>query len=200
MSGKVGFRVLATSTTLRELVLSALSDLGNMVKHEFASQRTTADQIEHAVRDALLSADARFKPPIGTRASGDILFDDDVRCHINIKSMDVSKDFHMPNLISAANLRKILNRGERFYILRIAHDGGEIKSKDFLDIRDIAWSNLQLAALGAGQIQIKNGLTPLTPNQGSHEDWMAMWRDIMVTFYEKEINKANKRLAEWQHL
>jgi len=171
-----------------------------MIKHEFASQRTTADQIEHTVRQTLLAADHRFKPPRGTRAPGDILFDDTTLCHINIKSTDVSKDFHMPNLISAASLKRILDRGEKFYLLRISHDSGQIKHKEFWDIRDISWSNLQLAALGAGQIQIKDGLKPLIANQESHDDWVDTWRRTMVSFYKKEIDKASRRLTEWQRL
>ena len=182
------------------MVLSALSGLEDIIKHEFASQRTTADQIEHTVRQTLLAADKRFMPPRGTRAPGDILFDDDVMCHINIKSTDVSKDFHMPNLISAASLKKILDRGEKFYLLRISHDSGQIKHKEFWDIRDIAWSNLQLAALGAGQIQIRDGLKPLVANQESHENWVDIWHNTMISFYKKEIDKANRRLTEWQRL
>ena len=186
-------------TDLRTLALSALEDLADQARTDYGSQRTSADQIEHAVREMLLSSDRRFAPPVGVRASGDILFRDDVLCHINIKTTDISKDFHMPNLISAANLKKILDRGERFYLLRVLHESGEIRSKEFWDIREIDWKHLQLGALGTGQIQIRNGLNPLTAHEHTLEDWVKEWRQQMQRFYRKEIDKANRRLMEWQN-
>lgn len=182
----------------RQLVLGSLDLLGNQVPADFGSQRTSADQIEHAVRQMLLQSDQRFRPPVGVRASGDILFDADALCHINIKSTDLSKEFHMPNLISAENLRKICDRQERFYLLRILHRSGEIISKEFWQITEIEWGNLQLGALGTGQIQIRNGLNPLTPHAGDRDSWMQQWREHMISFYTKEISKAERRRASWQ--
>jgi hypothetical protein len=182
----------------RQQVLGSLELLDNQVQSDFGSQRTSADQIEHAVRQMLLQSDPRFRPPAGVRASGDILFDADVLCHINIKSTDVSKEFHMPNLISAENLRKICARQQRFYLLRILHRSGEIISKEFWQLTEIDWSNLQLGALGTGQIQIRNGLNPLTPHTGDTATWMQQWREHMISFYTKEISKAERRRASWQ--
>lgn len=182
---------------LSVLVAESLVNLEDIVQHDFASQRTSADQLEHAVRETLLAADPRFCGPVGVRAPGDILYQGDVLCHINIKTTDASKDFHMPNLISADNLWKIFAKGESFYLLRIIHRSGQIISKDFHDIRDIDWSNLQLGALGSGQIQIKNGLNPIVPNPGSRDEWMTQWKHKMIKFYDNELVKINKRLIKW---
>lgn len=185
---------------LEDLVMSYLSNLEDQILHEFGSQRTSADQIEHAVRAMLIAADDRFSAPPSARTPADVYFRDDVLCHINIKSMDLSKDFHMPNLISASSLKKILTKGERFYLLRISHDAGQIRSKEIWDIRNIDWTNLQVSALGAGQIQLKNGTNPVVPHEGDTDSWMEDWRSSMVSYYEKEIRKSQKRIKEWSNL
>jgi hypothetical protein len=164
---------------------------------DFGSHRTSADQIEHAVRNKLLESNERFNPPASARSSGDVLYQGDVLCHINIKSTDTSKQFHMPNLISANSLKRILDRGERYYLLRVLHNGGRILSKEAWDIRDISWQHLQIGALGAGQIQIRNGLIPLTKHDGSKEQWSAEWHSRMVSYYENEMRKAQKRMSQW---
>lgn len=174
--------------------LAALDDLAHM---DFGSHRTSADQIEHAVRNKLLESNIRFKPPGSARSSGDVLYHGNVLCHINIKSMDISKQFHMPNLISANSLKRILDRGERYYLVRILHDNGQIQQKEAWDIRDIDWQHLQIGALGAGQIQIRNGLIPLTKHVGTREEWLEQWRLMMVSYYNKEIKKAQKRISAW---
>jgi hypothetical protein len=179
-------------------VIESLSTLDGIDSHAFASQRTSADQIEHAVREMLLAADSRFDKPAGVRASGDILWKDDVLCHINIKTTDIDKDFHMPNLISADNLWKIFNKNENFYLMRLFHSNGKITHKEFWDIRDIHWDNLQLGALGSGQLQLKNGLKPITTSITDHDAWVREWRDKMILFYEKEQIKIEKRLKKWQ--
>ena len=184
--------------SLQKLILDSLVHLDDLAQMEFGSHRTSADQIEHSVRAMLLGADARFKPPASARSSGDVLYQGDVLCHINIKSTDTTKQFHMPNLISANSLSKILARGETYYLVRILHHGGKISAKEAWDIRDISWENLQIGALGAGQIQIRNGLTPLTMHQGSEKDWMDQWYRMMVSYYQKEITKAQKRMLQWQ--
>lgn len=129
-----------------------------------------------------------------------MLYQGDVLCHINIKSTDTSKQFHMPNLISANSLKRILDRGELYYLVRILHDGGRILSKEAWDIRDIGWEHMQVSALGAGQIQIRNGLIPLTKHAGTRQDWLDQWNRTMVAYYQKEISKAKRRMAVWQAL
>lgn len=187
-----------TPNNLESLILDCISDLSDLAHMDFGSHRTSADQIEHAVRSRLLESDSRFKPPASARSSGDVLYQGDVICHLNIKSMDTSKQFHMPNLISSNSLKRILDRGERYYLIRVLHDGGRICSKEAWDIRDIDWQHLQIGALGAGQIQIRNGLIPLTNHRGNHHDWMLQYKDAMVSYYTKEMVKAGKRLGKWQ--
>ena len=186
------------SDQLKNIVMESLLNLNDIDSHAFASQRTSADQIEHAVREMLLSADSRFDKPAGVRASGDILWRGDTLCHINIKTTDIDKDFHMPNLISADNLWKIFSKNENFYLMRLFHSNGKITHKEFWDIRDIHWDNLQLGALGSGQLQLKNGLNPITTSVTDHDTWMKDWRNKMISFYEKEQIKIEKRLKKWQ--
>ena len=183
---------------LAEIVLSTLADLEDQAWMEFASHRTSADQVEHAVRNILMKSDGRFKPPKSARTAADVLFEDEITHHINIKSMDVSKEFHMPNLVGADSLRRILDRGEKFYLLRIHHHSGEIIKKEFWNIEDINWSCLQLGALGAGQIQMRNGLAPLQCHEGGSDLWRQQWKDKMISHYQHEIEKCNKRIKKWQ--
>lgn len=192
--------MLDTSDSLQKLILDSIASLDDLEHMDFASHRTSADQIEHSVRTMLLESDPGFKPPTSARSSGDVLYSGDVLCHINIKSTDTSKQFHMPNLISANSLRRIHQRGERYYLIRILHRGGTILSKEAWDIMDIDWKHLQIGALGAGQIQIKDGMVPLTKYHGTKDEWITEWQRIMAAFYRKEISKANRRLMEWLSL
>lgn len=178
-------------------MLLALDTLGDLDHMDFASHRTSADQIEHAVRTILMGSDQRFNAPKSARSSGDVIYGGEVLCHINIKSTDTSKQFHMPNLISANSLKRIFDRGELYYLVRVLHNNGRIESKEAWDIRDIAWQHLQIGALGAGQIQIRDGMKPLTKHQGTKEQWISEWQSTMVSFYQKEISKANLRMLQW---
>lgn len=181
-------------------MIGSLAELDDLAHMDFGSHRTSADQIEHAVRNKLLESNDRFSPPVSARSSGDVLYQGDVLCHINIKSTDTSKQFHMPNLISANSLKRILDRGERYYLVRILHDNGQIQQKEAWDIRDIDWQHLQIGALGAGQIQIRNGLIPLTKHLGTRNEWIEQWRLMMVSYYDREISKAQRRISEWNHV
>lgn len=189
-----------SSIGLESMLITTLESLGDISQTDFGSHRTSADQIEHAVRELLLASDPRFKPPVSARSSGDVLYEGDVRCHINIKSTDTSKQFHMPNLISSNSLRRIYKRSERYYLLRILHNNGAILSKEAWDIMDISWEHLQIGALGAGQIQIRDGMKPLTKYQGTKDDWITEWQKTMSAYYQKEISKANRRMLEWLNL
>ena len=181
---------------LRDQVNGALGDLHTIDDHVFASQRTSADQIEHEVRSRLLREHDDFSPPSGARQPADVRWR---RFHINIKSMDLARSFHMPNLVSADSLWRLLERGDHFMLLRLAHRNGKIENWDFWNIQDISWQHLTLGALGAGQIQIKNALLPLTAHQGSRDTWRQQWRERMIEFYEHERVKIDKRMIKWSN-
>lgn len=198
MANQVAHSNADTIAELQQLVAAAVSNLQNVDRYEFGSQRTSADQIEHAVRNLLLDSDSRFAKPVGVRAPGDLLFRGTKLCHINIKTTDLDKTFHMPNLISADNLWKIFSNDQLFFLLRVTHRSGTIAGTDFHDIRSIDWSNLQIGALGTGQLQIRNGLKPLTASSCSADEWMTQWRTIMLDFYDREAVKISKRLNKWK--
>lgn len=181
---------------LTELVSRAMHDLSRIDEHAFASQRTMADQIEHEVRTRLIGHDPDFAAPQGARRPADVTWRN---FHINIKSMDLNRDFHMPNLISADSLWRLLERGDHFMLLRIAHRDGTVQTCDFCNIQDISWSDLALGALGAGQIQIRDGTKPLTVHSQNRTDWIAQWRQRMIEFYRHEHHKINRRLIKWSN-
>ena len=184
---------------LNDLIMEGLKDLGGPESTSFGSQRTSADQLEHYARESLLAHDKRFQRPKGVRAPGDVLFVDGIRtAHINIKSVDHSKDFHMPNLISVDNLWRIFKQGDDFCLLVLAHSAGTLISKTFVDIRSVDWDCLRLAALGTGQIQIKDSSKPLLSWQGDAKAWMRRMRKEVISFYEHEKQKLDKRILAWE--
>lgn len=181
---------------LRCLITTAMHDLALIENHAFASQRTTADQIEHEVRERLLGMSRGFMPPAGPRRPGDVTWHN---FHINIKSTDLDKSFHMPNLISADNLWKLLSQGQHFMLLRFSHNQGRIQHWDLWNIQDISWDHLTLGALGAGQIQIRDALKPLTAHDTDRESWRNQWKQRMIDFYQKERVKIDKRIEKWSN-
>lgn len=194
----MGGMVEKIETVLREHIAKVIGQFQSIDNHGFASQRTTADQIEHGARTLLLETDPGFQPPTGPRQPGDIRFVADHTFHINIKSLDLDKDFHMPNLISSENLWKILDQGDEFMILKFKHRAGEIQDWQLWNIQDIDWACLQISALGTGQLQFKDGLADVQSHQGSREEWRRQWRENMLKFYEREKTKIDKRLTKWQ--
>lgn len=183
---------------LQAIVERELATFQGVAHNVWGSQRTSADQIEHAVREQLLSVDSRFQRPVGPRAPGDIMWRGTDTVHINIKTTDLDKAFHMPNLISADNLWRIFERGEHFFLLKIFHRSGQLDHTEFWNIKEVDWNRLQVSALGSGQIQIRNGMTPLTAHQGDHDHWVKRWQQEMIKFYHKEITKINKRIGKWE--
>jgi len=184
---------------LNKLIIEGLEKLDGPESTSYGSQRTSADQLEHAARELLLNHDQRFRKPNGVRAPGDILFVDGRKTyHINIKSVDHSKDFHMPNLISVDNLWRIFEKGDEFCLLILAHSAGSLISKTFVDIRTVDWRCLRLAALGTGQIQIKDSSKPLVAWQGDAQSWMQQMKQEVIIFYEHEKLKLEQRLNSWR--
>lgn len=188
--------VNSDESELTELVSGAMHDLSRIDEHAFASQRTMADQIEHEVRTRLIGHDPDFAAPQGVRRPADVTWR---RFHINIKSMDLNRSFHMPNLISADSLWRLLARGDHFMLLRIAHRDGIVQTWDLCNIQDISWDDLTLAALGAGQIQIRDGTKPLTMHGQDRTGWIAQWRQRMIEFYQHEHQKITRRLITWSN-
>ena len=180
---------------LKRMIESVMDSLPLVESHAFGSQRTTADWIEHEIRSRLIRLGQGFRPPGGPRRPGDVTWN---HYHINIKSTDLTKDFHMPNLISSENLWKLLERGDEFVLLRLIHRDGKIEDWDFWNIQDISWDCLQIGALGTGQIQIKNATKPLTTGD-DRPSWRQQWQSKMMDFYQREQTKIGKRLAKWSN-
>lgn len=194
----MGAMVEPKAQELVDRIASVMHQFQVIDQHQWASQRTTADQIEHQVRERLLASDQRFLPPGGPRRPADVLWEHHARFNINIKSMDQARQFHMPNIISSENLWRILSQDQEFMILKIHHHRGEITAWEFWNIQDIDWCCLQLAALGTGQIQFRNGNAAIVAHAKDHITWRAEFRDRMLDFYQHEKLKADRRIAKWQ--
>jgi hypothetical protein len=184
--------------TLYDVVHGVLADFHAIDQHRFASQRTTADQIEHSVRSMLLAADPGFRAPQGPRRPGDVMYGGTPTFHINIKSMDITKKFHMPNLISSENLWRLLDQAQEFVILKFQHQAGVILGHEIWNIQDIDWQCLQISALGTGQIQLRRGGDAILPYQGSRDEWRRELCQHMLEFYQREKLKADRRIAKWR--
>jgi len=179
---------------LTDMVQRVMQDLPMVEQHGFGSQRTTADWVEHLIRERLIALDQGFKPPVGPRSPGDVMWHN---YHINIKSTDLGRDFHMPNLISSENLWRLLQRGDHFMLLRLTHRAGQIHDWHFANIQDINWDSLQIGALGTGQLQIRDATK--TPGvMQDREQWRHLWRRRMIDFYQREQTKIARRLEKWQ--
>jgi len=126
----------------------------------------------------------------GEKSLGDFYLGD--RTAVNIKSMDIGRKFHMPNLVSAKKAYDFLSEHENFlnfYFVMYRRDGDSIEIVDnfMKSIEELA--GLAIRAQGKGVIQL-NGLN--FRSKVSRDVWLQELREMMRVYLLKEEAKIAK--------
>jgi hypothetical protein len=124
---------------------------------------------------------------------------------VDIKTKDEDKQFHMPNLVSIDRLRKFYINDNNFieYVLvdYIKKDTEvTINNIEYHKIEEIDWNCLQIANLGKGQIQIRDGKNPIEKYDGSREEWLKELKIRVLLFLDKQIKKRKVEKTLWENL
>jgi len=128
---------------------------------------------------------------VSEKSIGDFFLDNYTA--VNIKTMDMSKDFHMPNLVSAKKAFDFLsNYDNKLLFLFVRYH----KENDHVIIFDHFYKSIEelsstvIQAQGEGVIQ----MTKMEfRNQIVRQDWIEEFKEKMRVFIAKEENKWASR-------
>ena len=107
------------------------------------------------------------------------------------------KGFNMPNITSIKRLHKLyFDKTKYFMILFVDYEIVDQKplftNVWFLPIENLSWACLQIAALGIGQIQIKNSNEIEFDFGITREQWLNIFRDKLYEYIETQKKKLKK--------
>lgn len=183
-------------------------NLQNFELIEGGQQRTVGDLIEGKISQILhtsnskLISEKRFAR--SKKSIEDVtLISNGITYYIDPKTHDTNSDFSMPNLTSIDKIKKLfLSKDKDLIYVFISY----IISNGIVIIEDIKvffiWeldiSILGIGALGKGQLQIKNANKDLIFTTKGKFEWYSDFKKSVQEFLEKQINKINKQILEWQ--
>lgn len=197
----------AIAEAIRER-LNARCDL--QVRGDGAHSGVGGDLIEWAVGEELpaILGDAcigQYVAGTGQRARADIVFVDQAgfRHEINVKGQDLGRTFHMPNLVSADNIRRFfvdsLQTRQHYdlIVVRYRLAAGRIQVEDvlFFPMEWVDWSCLAIQMIGKGMVQFRSSKITLDPSQ-TRQNWVAellsRWRSYYLDVRQKaEVRARN---------
>jgi hypothetical protein len=159
-------------------------------------QRGIADKIEDAC-NRILSEHFTTTPARSRRSIEDITVNGS---YVDHKTSDESLDFKMPNLISIDRLISLDK--ELLYNFVVYNSQKKTITKVFvLGVHELNWDHLSIQNLGVGQLQITNMrdfiLNPRTVY--TREEWIDRLKMEAIKFYDKLIEKTQKRRQKWQY-
>lgn len=158
--------------------------------------------LKEVMRGYGIKVDSKFS----RRAMADMAFEDHHGRYyvVDVKTHNLDTDFNMPNLISVKRLSSFYEGDDKnnFCILVVEYKVSEGKIEytncHFKLIESFDWNCLTIGALGCGQIQIRNANNIAFDPDSTRKKWMLGLCTKLETFYDKEIEKINKRKKEFQ--
>lgn len=164
-------------------------------------QRSLADKIEIILQD-FLTKNCKYhcKLPTTVRTTEDILMEfEGLKLYIDVKSTDLSKVFHMPNLISIDKFLKNFKPESKNRVGLILVESNKSKITDirFTFLQNIDTKSLQVSNLGKGQIQIKNILSVSYIIHKDYTDFYSEMKNKHKIFLQKQIDKFHKELKKY---
>ena len=130
-----------------------------------------------------------------TKHLGDVQLDEHTL--IDVKSIDVAKKFHMPNLSSQKKLFNWLHDEQNtlmyfFIFYEKIHNAFAINSTILKHIEEIHPDCLVVQAQGLGVLQIKNMHKLKFVDKMSRKEWLKVLRVKVEEYYDKEELKIAK--------
>jgi hypothetical protein len=171
-------------------------------------QRTVGDLIEKKVSEILYNSESHLitekRPPRSKKSIEDItLISNEIKYYIDPKTHDINSNFSMPNLTSIDKIKKLFdtNNEELIYILvtySLQESIVSIEDIKVFFIWELDISILGVGALGKGQLQIKNANKDLVFTNKGKLGWYSDFKKLVQDFLNKQINKINKQILEWE--
>ena len=158
-------------------------------------QNGISDFIEDKIREVL------GKEKLSEKNIGDIWLDE--KTPINIKSIDVEKVFHMPNLLSVKKCYDLLkDRTNNLLFIFVEYKrAGEYIHIEKIEIKKIEeLTGLVVQAQGEGVIQLKKGKNRIYRDAVDREVFLNELRQMINDFICKQMNKWYNRLEYYEIL
>ncbi len=118
---------------------------------------------------------------------------------IDIKTRNMTKGLSMPNITAVRRLDKFYGSSANvFMILLIEYqlDADKkviVQAVELFPVETLDWNCLQIAALGRGQLQIKDAKKIQWDYQQTRQEWLVKFYERLVAFYEREMRKDKHR-------
>lgn len=114
--------------------------------------------------------------------------------------------FSMPNLVSIAKLRHLLEVEDTDLLClfvdykRSASGKVSVVKMEAHYVWEIDWSCLSIGSLGKGQLQIKNANLPIVTTPVGRAAWKTLLYRNARAFHERVLTRTQKEAASWSLL
>jgi len=121
---------------------------------------------------------------------------------IDVKTRNLTKGLSMPNITAVRRLDKFYaSPANVFMILMIEYQLSPdkqvvVQAVELFPVEALDWSCLQIAALGRGQLQIKDAKKIQWNFEQTRQEWLVNFYQQLVAFYAKEMQK-DRRDLQW---
>ena len=168
-------------------------------------QRGIADVIERIITNCYKNhpVAAKFEKRSSKKSTEDYaLLDTKTRHLVDIKSHDVNGTFCMPNLTSIEKLDKLYEQDIKLHyvIVKYSFVNGLLTLLYVNHCRphNLPWSNLSIANLGLGQLQISNMHKFSIDRTISKKQWLNTYHHKIVDFKYKLLEKTIDAIKKWE--
>ena len=170
-------------------------------------QRTIGDLIESKISKLLMEFNSELitekKTARSKKSIEDItLLINGISFYVDPKTHNLNSDFSMPNLTSVEKVKKLFfNNSEELVYIFVSYCIQEsyviIENIQVFCIWELDVSILGIGALGKGQLQIKDANKEIIFTNKTKEEWFSDFRSLVQNYLEKQKNKINKQILEW---
>ena len=170
-------------------------------------QRTIGDLIESKISKLLMEFNSELitekKTARSKKSIEDItLLINGISFYVDPKTHNLNSDFSMPNLTSVEKVKKLFfNNSEELVYIFVSYCIQEsyviIENIQVFFIWELDVSILGIGALGKGQLQIKDANKEIIFTNKTKEEWFSDFRSLVQNYLEKQKNKINKQILEW---
>jgi hypothetical protein len=200
--------MLPLDSLKKKLLAATRSGLSDFALGKSHGPRSVADRVESEVSTIARAAFGdSYAPPRSARSpedfslrAGSCVVYADVKTHF----VQESSGFSMPNLVSIAKLKTILETQTLsllyvFVDYRRSNTGAvSIEKVESAFVWELDWRILRIGALGKGQLQITDANAGLSFTKSTRHDFLARLRSEAVQFYARQELKMRSERQRWE--
>lgn len=165
-----------------------------MIKESYFLPNIRQNGIADFIQDEIIRNHNYAK--VSEKSIGDFFLDNYTA--VNIKTVDISKNFHMPNLVSAKKAFDFLSNHQNrlmFLFVKYHRENDQIIIDDYFYKNIEELSNTAIQAQGEGVIQM---IKMQFRDQIIRSEWLEEFKQKMRTFIAKQEKKWTKRKTYYQ--